>query len=639
MKRKSLLFGLLAVLSAVLIFTGCANPADGSDGAAGPQGLGGDQGPEGPKGVATLPSGAPPALLAAYFKNADKVFVVAAPGTGNFTVPQGKTLAVVGDVNLNTVPLTINAFEGTIDVSEGKFINAGSATFLVKPDVAEAFAAAVPSGIVPEYLSSIPSPGSPTPITKDVILDSLAIGGTDNITAANFLTFAGSSDTVYVLGNAVIDATAAVNLSAPKLVVYGEIQAEGAGPLTIGANVKGSLKATGALTVAGIDNLSELDTGTYTVTSTDTALDIDALNSTGAGKLSLGGTVTAVEIGGGNGNIEFTAATGTLTALSLENTGGITFGHAAAALAVPSSVAAVFGGDVTLAGGISTPSSSTSTITFNGNVTLADGKAITIGETTVAAVTLKAGKSIFVGTGKLLTAVEEATIVADTGGAILTAAASAKTLTVATQGITVSGKVAVAETLVLNGQDITLDDGATLVLGTGAILKGTGKVIAGDTEIVGGWQAVGASGTVTITEDTITASAAAVLTGISGGSGTITVPASGTLTIAANTAINVATTGSIVLTKDGSNGGIINLSATTAKITGLKGGSTNQDFTSSNIANATYTVGTDTGNLAGGGSSGDGNAWIGGGNDEGPNNLQAGTSSNVTINKDTTIGA
>ncbi|MDR1637992.1 MAG: hypothetical protein LBR93_11735, partial [Treponema sp.] len=44
MKRKSLLFGLLAVLSAVLIFTGCANPADGSNGSPGKPGDPGDPG-------------------------------------------------------------------------------------------------------------------------------------------------------------------------------------------------------------------------------------------------------------------------------------------------------------------------------------------------------------------------------------------------------------------------------------------------------------------------------------------------------------------------------------------------------------------------------------------------------------------
>jgi hypothetical protein len=590
MKRKSLLFGLLAVLSAVLIFSGCANPADG---AAGPQGLGGGQGPEGPKGVATLPSGATPALLAAYFKNADKVFVVAAPVAGNFTVPQGKTLAVVGNVNLSGVTLSINAFEGTIDVSEGKFINATSATFLVKPDVAEAFAEAVPSGIVPEYLSSIPDPVAE--IDGPVVLDSLAIGGMDNITAANFLTFAGSSDTVYVLGNAVIDAATAVDLTNPKLVVYGEIQAEGTGPLTIGANVEGSLKATGALKLEGVSNLSELDTGTYTVTvTTEATIELDTLNSASGGKLELLAAVTKVVIGEGNGNIEFnTGAPAFVTAASsFGNTGTTTFKAAAsAAISISFAGPVVFEGDLTLtavpaefgasasftAGKILKLTSNASIVTLkpgaslglnglqgsqgqilanssSGNVTLTpattNGVHLAVTGTTSANRTLT---QTFTGGNP------HGVVVAGTGTASLVSGA---TYTVASEDtkvgtLTVNGKLrlggaqdgAAAAKLVLTG---------AVAAANGALLKGTGTVVAGATEIVGGsdgWQ-VGGNGvsTITIAEDTITSDlTAAVL--LANDTGSLIKVTAGRLTVTGNIKLVTSNKGKVTLTGDGTTPG------------------------------------------------------------------------------------
>jgi hypothetical protein len=165
-----------------------------------------------------------------------------------------------------------------------------------------------------------------------------------------------------------------------------------------------------------------------------------------------------------------------------------------------------------------------------------------------------------------------------------------------------------------------------------------------DTEIEGEWQAVGASDAVTIalvgnTASSITGTANAVLTG--GADGKITQKA-GTLTIAAATEINLATAGSIVLAKkpDSSTaGGTLNLSATSAKISGLIGGGTDRTLTTSNIANATYTSGSSVGDLAGGGTANAGNAYITGGA-TGSNPITAsGTANDVTIDKTTTIGS
>jgi hypothetical protein len=180
----------------------------------------------------------------------------------------------------------------------------------------------------------------------------------------------------------------------------------------------------------------------------------------------------------------------------------------------------------------------------------------------------------------------------------------------------------------------------------GASLTGAGSVVAGKTTIVGGtngWQAVAASGTptVTIEKDSIAASAALELTaGATGATEpSITVSAGGTLKIGANTSVKVATNATITLAKHATDGGTLNLSATTAKITGLKGGSNNRNLTTSNIANATYAVGADTGKITGGGDSGDGKAWIGGGN-TGPNPIKpSGADDDVAIDKTTTVGS
>ena len=766
--KKSLLFWFAAVTCAAWILVGCESPTNGERGAAGANAPG------------TLPSGATPAMLAALFETTDTVIVGLPLGEGTFTVPAGKTLAVAGTVDITSENTVINAFDGTLDVSAGGFTADGGNVFIVAEAAAAAVKAAAPGGIVPAYAASIPS--DPTEITGDVVLPSLTIGDSGT-SGTNFATFAGTTYKVFVTGNLTIDATTTpFNTGSANLVVLGDTTAKGT--FTAGATTKlGNLTASGALTLSGVSKADKLDTAAYTVTSIDTAVELDSLDSGADGKLSLTGSVTAVDIDGGNGNIQFPNATGTITGLSLENTGTIAFNHAAAALSIPGAVQAVFGGDVTLAGGINTGAAdSTSKITFKGNVTLGDGKAITIAEsTTASAVTLYAGKSIYAGTTKLVTAATNTAFTAAADGAVLTFTA-ATGLALSAQGVEFNGDVVfygdltltavpatfggtayfadtkkitmttVASVITLNegallahgdatkipavysailggytdgatltpaanttltfgangtksitqagtaGHGITIGDNAVLLpsatytvaseaekIGTltvdtnatliiiegvlagatgadntaasaklvltgaattnGALLTGAGSVVAGGTTIVGGddgWQAVG-TGTVTIAVDAITASAATAVLTAQHANSAITVAEGETLFIAANTAITVVTQGSIVLKKQttGTNGAAINLSATTAKIDGLTGGTSNRTLLTSNIANATYTVGSATGNVTGGGSENAGGAYITGGNDTGPNLIKAVDSggSDVTINASTKVGA
>jgi hypothetical protein len=301
--------------------------------------------------------------------------------------------------------------------------------------------------------------------------------------------------------------------------------------------------------------------------------------------------------------------------------------------------------------------------TFGGDVTIADGKTLVLGGTND--VTLKAGSTVKAGTDTVLTAAGDDVVITPATGAVLTATAATKEpaapakIAVGTQPIKVAGTLAVSGELEADAKDITFTKttGILAIAPGGKVTTkaaaGSGAIILGDSTNgvtltgAGSWTASGSTVTLSQTDEDAAAiskagTAAATLT--ASGTPAITVlegkSAANVLTLGGGVEINVAAAGSIVLTYHATLASSINFATTSAKITGLKGGAANQTFTTSNITNAaTYTVGTATGNLAGGGESGAGKAWIGGGNDTGPNPLKAGTSANVTISKETLIGA
>lgn len=146
--------------------------------------------------------------------------------------------------------------------------------------------------------------------------------------------------------------------------------------------------------------------------------------------------------------------------------------------------------------------------------------------------------------------------------------------------------------------------------------------------------------------DSITDDATDVaLTGDGHADAAITVAVGKPLTIGANITINVAAQGAIKLAKPTSGGSadgtILNLNVTTAKIAGLTGGNSNRTLLTANIANATYAVGSSTGEITGGGSNDADGAYIASGNDQGPNPIKAkdDASADVTINNATEIGS
>jgi hypothetical protein len=125
MKRKSLLFGLLAVLAAVFIFTGCANPSDGSDGHSGAA-LG---------GVDATSIDAD--YLAVLFANADIITLSPAVQDVDGVIPSGKKLIVTRPNNATPAGTKVgNGFEvnGTLEIAENAVLYAnysGGAGYLV----------------------------------------------------------------------------------------------------------------------------------------------------------------------------------------------------------------------------------------------------------------------------------------------------------------------------------------------------------------------------------------------------------------------------------------------------------------------------------------------------------------------------
>ena len=598
--KKSLILWFAAVTCAALFLVGCESPTNGDAGSAGPA------------GPATLPEDATPALLKAYFAETNKVFVVAALGAGTFEVPAGKTLAVVGTVDISSVNTVINAYYGTLDVSAGGFTADGDNVFIVpQAKVAEVKKALTGAGVVPEKFTGTLS-GSTPALTAPAVFESLGIGGSGQITAADFATFT-ASNIAYVVGDVTIDASTAAVLSSANLTVYGEIKAGGTGAsLTLGANVKGSLTATSNLTLAGVSNLAGLNTSTYTVTSTDTTVDLDSLDSGAGGKLVLTGNVTLVDIDGGNGNIEFNTGTPAFasTASSFGNTGLTTFKAAAGS----NSVALTFAGPVAFEGNFTRTTSGA--YSFGGDVTITSAKALTLGGTDT--VTLAAGKSIKVGTDTVLTAGAANVVLTPVTGAVLTATAagggSPAKIAASTQNITVtSGTLAVSGELESTDKNITIATGATLSIASGGKVTtkgdaGSGAVVLGDSSNgvtltgAGSWTAGGAAVYLSQTATdaaAIGASGAATLT--ASGTPTITVlegsSADNVLTLGAGVTINVAGTaakvGAVVLTGAGSNVGTLKLVDGTSKvITGNTGGTAYSTGVKQSVAAAVTTINT-----------------------------------------------
>jgi hypothetical protein len=559
MKMRSLIFGIAVLVSAALIFSGCETETTTE--------------------TVTVNKGAA-ADLDALQKLLDTEGVNEVVyygdleiGTGTLVIPAGKTVTVKdGGVTLSTGILGV---VGTLMLPEGKSIDVSGAGVVAGSETLLALVAG-DSVVKANLYNSISAAtaafsAAENPATAAALVD--VAGGDLTATAVP------SGKTLYVLGKVTIGSTApaaAGSVSALGKLLFDSTVDISSYPNTFtytgatfetSATVTVTLPATAA--IAAIDVTGE---GAFTVAGAATSLTVTKLT----GKLVLPGTLGALTISGGNGNV--TVPAGTFSgAAKFGNTGDTTFSETATF-----SDTVEFGGDVVL--------------TAAKAITLASGKALT----------LAGNKSVKVGESVILTA-DGSTVLTPGGASTLTYTDSKLSLGGAALTLT-SGELSVAEdaelelakdltlettTTISNAGTITLGaDGSLLLNGAdsnGAKLTGTGKLVAALTEITGEWQAGSIAGSLTIkagtgTESTI-AGSESVLTAGPGGKITQKAGDGNNLTIAGSTTVALggdATTpiGSIVLTtaaKGGqitlADGAIISGSIATSEDTSVAAGS------------------------------------------------------------------
>jgi hypothetical protein len=267
----------------------------------------------------------------------------------------------------------------------------------------------------------------------------------------------------------------------------------------------------------------------------------------------------------------------------------------------------VFGGNVTL-------TNAPGTATFGKTAFFTNAKAITL-TAAGSIITLRPYAGLAVGTPADSVPDVYSMVIRNSGAANLTLTPAAGTVLAFStgKGITQSGSITIGGTAalipgstytVVSTASLKIANDATLTLAAGVLATenpsgitattsglvltgassngatlegtGTGSLKAGATTITGKWQAVGASGTVTIAAtgaatSSITGATTVALTAVASGDGVITpaAVASNNLTIAAATEIALNSEGSIKLTHGAvaANGGKIAFTAAGAKIT------------------------------------------------------------------------
>ena len=544
--KKSLIFWFAAVTCAALFLVGCESPTNGDAGAAGAPGtiyLSGSQTTAGIQDA--IDSGAPLVFAG-----------VAQYDNGTVTIPAGRGVKLVGDdaytVADNAAAFLILGDASSVTGTGG--IDAQSNGNVIGPQAV--LDASVTGGNKLVYQTigtggAIDFTGNKAAVNGNVTIATAGVTGS-TIPAASL-----NGKTLYVVGGLTVSNA----VTATEISVVGNV--------TAAAAITGKLSATGKVTftTAAQGALTGLTAG-----SVESSVAITTTSNgdiTVDGELKTTGASSTVTVNG----------TGTLTAGSLDLAGNLVAGSGG----VTVKGASVLGGDVTRGDGA---------VTFGGNVTLTDGKTITL--TGTAKLNLKGGASIKVGANTVLSASGDVEITPTTG-AVLTATSATKTIAVSTAGIAFTGALLVSGELKANGKDIT----ATQTTGILAIAPGgkittagaanAGAIVLGDSTNgvtltgAGSWTAGGAAVYLTQTGTdaaAIGASGAATLTA-SGTTPAINVlggsSAANVLTLGAGVTINVAGTaakvGAVVLTGAGSNVGTLKLVDGTSKvITGNTGG-------------------------------------------------------------------
>jgi hypothetical protein len=550
MKNRSLFIGVAALVCAALIFSGCEQETETTTDTV-------------TKGAAADLKGLQELL------DTDGVYTVTyyggdlEIGAGTLVIPVGKTVTVDdGGVTLDTAGGLL-VVGGTLELPVDEKITGTAGTVVAlaalkaktASDFPEANFIAIQSG------DSVIVPAATFAVSGNITISADATS-TTNIKAGDLVT--ASTTALYIIGNLAVS--------------------EGIGntsDITVG--VLGNVTVSTAQTTVVKWQVS----GTLTTSKTPTT----TAGSIYAKTLDLSGVIEATAIAIGEADVETlktndkvtittgTTATGGLTAGTV--TGAAVFAASAKITETAFASTAEFKGAATLGD-----------VSFADDVTVTDATALTL--TNEKALSLANEKSIKIAGATPITVLtaSAATVLTADGATTLTPTSATKELKIGSAALTLtSGALTVPAGATLTADTVALNigSGASLVLigaatDGGAKLNGSGtggKIAAAKTEITGIWQAVGASGTVTIVAtdanaSTITASATAVLTAGTGGTITQKVGADNNLTIAANTTIDLKGTlastdtvvGTIKLseTTENGKGGKLTLSAATSVI-------------------------------------------------------------------------
>jgi hypothetical protein len=561
-------------------------------------------------------------------------------GDSTYYIPATKTLAVIGNLDLNSpaIDYVINAYDGNFDISGLITATAADILILNATDKGKISSSQLGSAVAPLLVTSIPASGTPA-AAEPVLIENLSISS-----ASDLNTYA-ASERLYVLGD--LTTTGAAVFTTAKVTVFRNTIAGDDITLTSDTELRGELKANATtVAVTGLDNFAgTLNTNGNTFTVAEAvAIELAALSGTGT--LALTEDVTGVDIAGGTGSVTVTGTPVTLATANFRNEGSTTFAGAVTAnstasfagpatftigLTLGSGIGATFDGDAvfgtlttdtvavtfnedaTFTGAVTAGSGA---ITFGGNaggtsLTKATGN-ITFDEnaTFTGAVSTGAGTATFTGPATLAaftsTGTVEFTSTADFSGIVSVAGTTFGETATFADAVTLGG---VTEF----GGDAVFTTGKTITLSASAItLKTNNSLVVAD---VGQDQILTANGgDVTLTpgaSGTISFAAASKRLAQNGADITIAGPASlaasasyfvvqsRSLTLDAGASFSLGEDAELILDHNGTNGAALKgtgeLIAGGTKIVGGTTGWSVTENTTSNGGNITITPNTITG--------------------------------------------
>jgi hypothetical protein len=482
--KKSLIFWFAAITCAAWILVGCESPTDGTAGAAGASG------PIGLSGEVPLE------LVQAAVDSGSPLILAGVQVTGGGVLDlKNANVTVVGafgtDANPTGGAAYIKAVDANLTFKEGASVKiGGGGDYFIGTQAHVDKAEGTNAGNVGKAVTALAN------ATGGVV-------GIENLTLASGL----------------------VIPSDLKVFVYGTLDVKGTADVPTGGYGNGGISAIGTVLITA-DNTAAMSvstnvdvsnaTITYGGTST-VAITLPATLSSPTFKVTgnggvlkvVGTTNVTANVTANNGFVEFA---GTVTQATITGGGNVRFKDGTTATGFTTAGSSITASIIEFTNGLSTATSAP--LTLSGAVYIPDTKAITFGHAD-GTLTLTKGSAIYAGTpggtgtAKVLEATEEA-LLTPTATAALTAAVSAKKLTLGTAALTLtSGELTVeagAELALSTDLTVTAANATLVLTGAastdGAKLTGAGKVVLGNANIIGsddGWQAVGEGTTITLT--------------------------------------------------------------------------------------------------------------------------------------------